>query len=121
MKNKTKILFKEESLPYNVMAIDNNYIIASRKLDLREDKELLKHRVDMNAYISIKEAYNNNRDNPVYSIIDLKNNVRSSDNLVFKMIDYFDKKECKKVLEKLNNNEIGLSERDKIELNMRWV
>lgn len=110
--------FKEDSLPYDIKAIDDNYVVTSRVLNIDEDNSLLENKVDMNVYLDIKEAFENLKDSPVYSIIDLKNNVRASDNLIFGTIDYFDEDSCLECLKKLNNGDIGLSKRTSIPLNI---
>jgi hypothetical protein len=84
-----KIHFTNEKLPYIVMAVSDRYAVVVRKLHRRQDASLLHDRVRMSAYLSFTEAYNCNKDTAVYSLIDFKENKRSSDNLVFGIFDYF--------------------------------
>lgn len=115
------IEFLDECLPYNIMAKDNRFIICSRHLDVNEDYNLLKHRVDMGSYFTVYEAYEDNKDSAIYTIVDRLNNIRSCDNMIFEIIDYFDIKDCKKALDMLNNNELGLSMRSKVELKIKEI
>lgn len=118
LKKFNTVYFKEDSLPYEIKAIDDNYVVVSRTLDFDEDYSILENKVEMSAYLNIDEAFNDLKDSPIYSIIDLKNSVRGSDNLVFGIIDYFDKDSCLECLKKLNNGGIGLSKRTTIPLNI---
>ena len=114
------IFFKKEKLPYKIMAMSERFVIVSRKLNRREDAELLHHKVRMSAYLSFTEAFNANKENPVYSIIDLQYNVRSSCNLIFDFTDYFDKEDCQKCIKMLESGEIELSKRNMKKLEINW-
>ena len=111
-----KVYFSDEKLPYNVMAVSKRYALVSRKLNRREDAELIHHMVKMSAYLSFTQAYNDNKDTPVYSVIDFTENKRSSNNLVFGIFDYFDEVDCKKAIGYLETGGMELSSRDKAEL-----
>ena len=118
LKLNQKVYFQKEKLPYNVMAISENFAVVSRKLHRREDAHLLHQLVFNNAYMTFTDAFNNLNDEPVYSLLDFKNNVRASDNYIFGMYDYFDTVSCQKALKELESGVAELSERTKIELNI---
>lgn len=117
--NNQIIYFLEDKLPYKIMAASESYAIAVRKLHRREDADLLHHQVKMSAYYSFTQAFNSNKFNPVYSIIDFNNNKRGSDNLVFGMINYFSSEDCEKCINMLESGEIQLSHRNSVELNIK--
>jgi hypothetical protein len=52
------------------MAKSKQYAVVSRKLNRREDAKLLHFQVEMNACRTFTEAFNENKDCPVYSLID---------------------------------------------------
>ena len=118
LKLNQKVYFEKEKLPYNVMAISENFAVVSRKLHRREDANLLHQLVFTNAYMTFTDAFNNLNDKPVYSLLDFKNNVRASDNYIFGMYDYSDTVSCQKALKELESGVAELSERTKIELNI---
>ena len=111
-----KVYFKNEKLPYIIKAISERYAVVSRKLNRREDADLLHHQVKMGAYCSFKEAYEHNKLNPVYSIIDFKEKIRAPDSLIFGFYDYWSEKSCSKVIEDLENKKLALSHRNRTEL-----
>jgi hypothetical protein len=106
-----KVSFPDEP-PYTVMAVSERYVIVSRKLNRRADADLLWYQVRMGAYFSFTSAYNALKDSPVYSVLDLKEGVRSSDDLVFGVYDYFDVVDCELSVHALEAGEIGLSGRN---------
>lgn len=114
-----KITFQEDKLPYTIMATSKRYAVASRNLNKREDAEILHQLVKMSAYASFTEAYEANKENPVYSIIDFKNKIRSTDDLIFGLYDYFNEHDCKCVIDSLERRTLKLSHRNKTELNIK--
>jgi hypothetical protein len=113
-----QVYFTNEKLPYNVMAVSKRYAVVSRKLNRIEDVEHLHHMVNMSAYSSFTEAYKDNIDSPVYSLIDFKTNKRSPDNLVFGIFDYFNEYDCKKAIKYLESGKMELSHRNIAELSV---
>jgi len=113
-----KVYFTNEKLPYIVMAVSDRYAVVSGKLNRRQDAELLHHEVEMGAYQSFTEAYKHNKDTPIYSLIDFKENKRSSDNLVFGIFDYFKEEGCKEAIQYLETGRMELSDRNIIELSV---
>lgn len=124
MKNKLQpgqqVFFHNEKLPFEIKAVSERYAVVSRKLNRREDASLLHHQVEMSAYSNFTEAFNANKDNPVYSILDFKTQYRGPDNLVLGGLDYFDVKDCKKAIKWLETSKIEISRRNKVELNIDW-
>ncbi|MCT7643881.1 hypothetical protein [Aliarcobacter butzleri] len=59
-------------------------------------------------------------DTQCYTIVDKKEKVRSSDNY-YNKFNYLDKKECEQALEELNNGELEISRRNKIELDIEKI
>lgn len=116
LKIRNKVYFEDELLPYKIMAVNDNYMIASRKLNARQDVNLIKYRVEMGAYMSFKEAYNDLKHSPVYTIVDLNECVRGSDNMIFGQYDYFSEFDCAKAIQALENGEMEISRRSKISL-----
>lgn len=115
-----QVYLDNEKLPYNVMAVSKRYAVVSRKLNKREDAEHLHHMVNMSAYSSFTEAYKDNINSPIYSLIDLKENKRSPDNLVFGIFDYFNENDCKKAIKYLETGKMELSHRNISELSVDW-
>ena len=112
LKKGQEVIFANDPLPFKVMAVSERYAVVSRKLHRRQDAGLLHHQVEMNAYCSFTEAFNAQKNNPVYSILDFKQGVRAPDNLIFGSYDYFDEKSCQKAIKALEKGEIELSRRN---------
>lgn len=114
------VFFEDELLPYRVMAISDRYAVVSRKLNKKQDKDLIEFEVERSAYHSKKAAYEAHKDSPVYAIVDFKENQRASDNLIFGITDYFDSADCEKCIKMLQDGEVGLSKRTGVELAIDW-
>lgn len=115
-----KVYFLDEKLPYEVKATSDRYAVVSRKLNRREDAGLLKYKVEMSAYFSFTEAFNDLKDSPVYSIIDFKEEIKAPDNLIFTSVDYFDPEDCQKAIKMLESGEMELSHRNRVDLKIDW-
>lgn len=111
-----KVYFTNEKLPYKVMAVSGRYAVVSRPLNRREDAELLHRQVKSGAYCTFKEAFEHNKQSPVYSLIDFEENIKAPDNLVFNAYDYSKEEQCRKVIEHLENGIVRLSNRDRCKL-----
>ena len=116
-----KVYFNNENLPYNVMAVSERYAVVSRKLDKKEDKELLEFEVKRGAFNTVENAFNSHKGNPVYSLLDFQENEKAPDNWVFGMIDYFEVEDCKNCIKMLESGEVELSRRNVVELSIDWV
>lgn len=113
-----KVYFENEKLPYTVMATSERYAIVVRKLSRRQDADLLWYRVEMESYLSFTEAYEDLKNCPVYSILDFESGMRSSDDYVFGVFDYFKERDCKKAIKYLESGKMDLSRRHEAILNI---
>lgn len=86
-----KIYFIEEKRPYTIMACNKRFLVCTKPYNP-------KHTVQ-------------------YTIVDLKENIRGTENLIFCM-GFETKEECKDCLERLSNGETEVSYRNRIELNI---
>ncbi|WP_130806492.1 hypothetical protein [Senegalia massiliensis] len=61
-------------------------------------------------------------DDTVYTIIDLKENIRGPHNIVFNSYDFTDVEDMNQMINDLNdsNNTIEISHRNRVELKVRW-
>lgn len=107
------IYFGLERLPYKVMALSDRYAICVRRFNRKDDAHLLHQCVSLGAYMSFTEAYNDNKNSPVYTIVDFEDGVRAPDDLIFPAIDYFDKKACEEAIQMLHSKKLSLSKRNK--------
>lgn len=113
-----KVYFTNEKLPYKVMAVSERYAVVSRPLNRREDANLLHYQVEMGAYRTFTEAFEHNKQSPVYSLIDFEENIKAPDDLVFGIYDYSKVTDCKKVIKELEKGELKLSHRNRFELSV---
>jgi len=111
-----KIIFKEDFLPFSVISQNERFKICTRPLNKRWDKDLLKLKVECDEFKNLKEAYNHLKQFPVYTVVDLKENIRGADNLTLESIDYSKKGDCDKLLNKLISWEVEISRRNRIKL-----
>lgn len=121
IKSEHKIYFKNENKHYNIKAFDNRFAICTRKFNKKEDYSILKHAVEMQAYMSKKEAYQNFKNEVVYTIVDFKKNVRSTDYWTFGKFDYKLQSDIEQCLVELSSGDTKLSERNKIELQIESI
>lgn len=87
-----KIYFYEEKRPYIVKAVSDRHIICTKPFNLKKTC--------------------------LYTIIDLLENKRAPNNLVFNIYDYMIKEDIEQCMDDLINGEIGLSIRRGIDLNI---
>jgi len=113
-----KIFFKEDKHIFKIMAQNERYKICVRKLNRRTDADLLWNEVGMWAFTSFTNAYNFLRKHPIYTIVDIEEQIRWSDNYVFWDINYFKKSDCIKLLNRLIKWECEISHRNRIILNI---
>lgn len=106
------VFFDGEKLPYKVMALNDKFIVCTRSLNRRQDADLLHHKVDMQAYMSFTAAYNDLKDEPIYTIIDIENHVRSSHNKIFNPYKLRFLNGAKNLLRDLTSGETELSRRN---------
>ena len=91
-----KIYFKEEKRPYRIKAMSDRYLICTKPFNLQ-------HTV-------------------IYTIVDLKENIRSTNNLVFNIYDYKDQNDIDQCLKDLEDPKhcCGLSRRNHIKLEIDY-
>ena len=90
-----KIYFKSEKRPYRIKACNNRYLICTKPFNLR-------HTV-------------------IYTIVDLYENVRGTNNLVFNPYDYAIQEDIEECLRDLENpkHPCEVSHRNRIKLDIR--
>lgn len=118
LSNGMQIYFLNEKAPYEVKAVNDNFAICTRDLHRWYDSELIKYRVEMNAYISFTEAYKDLRKEKIYTIIDLKRNIRGPHDLVFQIYNLKNQVSIKSLLKDLDNGIVEISSRNKINYNL---
>jgi hypothetical protein len=111
------VLFEEDSLPYTVIVRNKKYVICTRKLNKRRDSDLLWREVERRAYYTFMDAYESLKKSPIYTIVDLDNNIRGTENLIFCM-GFGTKKLCEEALKRLSNGESEIRSRNRIPLNI---
>lgn len=111
------VYFIGEKAPMEVKAVDENFAICTRDLHRWYDADLLRHKVEMQAYSTFTEAYNDLKNQKIYTIIDLKNNLRAPDNYGG-YCEYKNQKQIEEVLSLLNKGEIELSKRNQCDYNL---
>jgi len=110
-----KVWFEEDPLPFEVRACNERFVICTRKLNKRKDADLLWFEVERRASRTFTEAYNSAKDSVVYSIIDLQQKIRGTENLVFCMC-FKTIEQCNESLQRLSKGESEVSHRTRIEL-----
>jgi len=118
LKKGQEVYFIGEKLPMKVKELSEKFAICTRKLNKRQDAGLLHRQVETGAYISFTEAYNDQKEEMIYTIIDFKNNIRGAHNLVIGGCDFKDQKEMKDFLIDLENGEVEISYRNRCEYNL---
>ncbi len=122
MKNKAGIkkndiiTFREENLPYTVKSVKGRFAICTRNLDKKKDDSLLSYKVEMGGYLSKEYAFEDLKDEMIYTIIDFEEMKRSSNNLVFNIYDYNVQKDIDQCINDLLSGKCELSKRNQIEL-----
>lgn len=89
-----KVKFKEEAKPYDVMACDGGFVICTKPFNLKSTV--------------------------LYSIIDIRKNIRGTENLVFCM-GFESREQCHNALRRLQLGESEISERNNIPLEIEWI
>jgi len=87
-----KIKFKNEKQRYTVQACDDRYLICTKPF--------------------------NPRKTVLYTIVDLKERIRGRDDLIF-CFGYETKQDCERSLRWLNSNELEISYRHRIKLDLK--
>jgi len=91
----SKVYFSGEKRPYIVKAFDGRYAICTKPFNLQQTV--------------------------LYTIVDFKNVIRSSNNLVFNSYDYMVQGDIDRCLADLKSGKIELSQRNKVDLDIDKV
>lgn len=91
LKKGQKIWFIEEKKPYKIIVCDDRYAICTKPFNLKKTV--------------------------LYTIIDKKENIRGTENLIFCM-GFETYSDCCEALDRLNKKESEISHRNRIELNI---
>lgn len=119
LKQGQEVYFVGEKEPMIVNEINENFAICTRLLHRWYDAEIIKYKVENGAYLSFTEAYKDLRKSLVYTIIDFKNNVKGAHNsFSYGIKNKTLKKDAKEMMKALESNEIEISRRNSIELNI---
>jgi hypothetical protein len=110
-----EIKFEEDILPYTVRAATDRYLVCTRKLNRRKDADLLWFEVQRGDANSFTEAYNYSKSDPVYTIVDLKENIRGTENLVFGR-GFHTEVMCSEAIGRLESGESEISHKTRIAL-----
>lgn len=117
----SKILFSNDNIAFTVKAIDKRFAICTRRFDKKEDKSIVDYQVEMGAYFSKREAEKCLKDEIIYTIIDFKSNIRSTDSWIFGKFDYNAQSDIDQCLSELNSGETELSRRNQVPLSIKLV
>lgn len=112
------VYFIGEKLPMKVKAVNENYAICTRKLNKRQDADLLHRQVETGAYFSFMEAYKDQKEEMIYTIIDFKKNIRGAHNLIMGGCDFKDEKEMQDFLIELESGEVEISYINRCDYNL---
>lgn len=118
LKKGQKVFFIGEKLPMTVNEVNQKYAICTRSLHRREDAELIKYEAK-ESLKSFTQCFNELKNDIVYSILDLINNVKAPHN----SWGYGIEKETleddvKEIMKALMSGEIELSRRNSCDLNI---
>jgi len=120
MQRKDTVFFSEDKLPYKVIAANERYAVLTRKLNKRQDADLLHFEVTRGASRSFMEAYNSLKDDPVYTIVDNEQNIRGTENLIFGL-GFHTEEKCQQAIERLATGETEISHRNRIALSVTKI
>lgn len=113
-----KIYFSGDKLPFKVAGLKGAFVICTRKLNRIYDSDILRHKVSTGAYCSFAEAYEALKDDVIYTIIDIENKVRGTDDYVLCPFDYSNNDDINTILDLLNNGAAKLSTRNMVALDI---
>ena len=112
------VYFIGEKAPMEVKAVNENFAICVRDLHRWYDADLLKYKVEMMAYMTFTEAYNDLKNEKIYTIIDFKRNIKAPHNLIFGDYDFKKQKSIDQLLKDVTSGKTELSERNKCNYNL---
>jgi len=120
LKESNKVYFIGEKLPMELIARTVNYGVVVRSLDIDADFDLLAFEVERGCAIDCEQAFEENKDNPVYSLLDFIEEKRAPSNLIFPDYDFWSKKDCIKSVKDLEKGKHELSRRHGTDLIIDW-
>lgn len=120
LKEGQKIFFTGEEIPMDLIARTERFGVVVRSLDIKEDFNLLMFEVERGAAHDSKQAYEENKGEPIYSLLDFEKEKRAPSNMIFNPYDYWSKEDCCKCVKALDDGEHELSRRHGIDLNIDW-
>ena len=91
-----KVWFANKKKPYKVRACNDRFAICT-------------------------QPYNFKPHTVIYTIVDFERNVRGMDNYVFGIYDYYSDEDCEQALQELISNEMEVSYRNYVELDITKV
>lgn len=115
-----KIYFVGEGIPMELIAKNNRYGVVVRPLSIEEDYDLIYFQVERGAYSDTEEAYEALKSDPVYSLLDFKEEKKAPSNLIFNLYDFWSKEECIDSIVDLKKGNHELSRRHGVDLNIDW-
>lgn len=115
------ICFEGEKLPMKLKAIGGKFAICTRKLHRRHDADLLHFEVERGCYFTFTEAYDDLKNEIVYSCLDFESELRAPHNLIFNPYDFNDQDSIKELLKDLEKGRVELSKRYNTGLLIDWV
>ena len=114
------IYFLNDKKPMVLIAKNNRYAVVVRPLNIEDDYDLIYFQVERGCYWTTKEAYNDLKKHPVYSLLDFKEKKRGPSNLIFENYDYWSKQSCIDCIKDLKKGVYEISRRHGIDLNIDW-
>jgi hypothetical protein len=118
LKKGQKVYFIGEKAPMIVNEINENFAICTRDLHRWYDANIIKYEAKEN-FSSFTETYKKLKNSIVYTILDFKNNVKGTHNSWGYGIERKTlKKDCKEILKALESDEIEISRRNFVQLNI---
>jgi hypothetical protein len=109
-----KIFFENEKLPYTIKGYNRRFVIATRKMHRRHDSDVIHKHAKDRFPMSFTKAFEDIKDVPIYTIIDLEIGMRSSRNLVFNVYDFNSTQGIDELLRNLNDGATKLSEKNAV-------
>jgi len=117
MKNKTSSLQQNKAMPYDALLA--HVFERGQKVFIKNEKRPYRVRACDERFAICTKPYNPQR-TVLYFIIDKKNNVRGTENLIFGM-GFESDKDCEEALDRLQNGESEVSYRNRVPLDIARV
>ncbi|KAA5532670.1 KTSC domain-containing protein [Taibaiella lutea] len=121
LKYRDEVIFANETLPYQVMAISKRYAIVTRKIDKKEDEGLIRREVNNGDYDTFEEAFEANKNNTVYYLIDFVAETRAPNDRVFNPYNYDSLESINQCVTDLEAETVRLSERNSCKLEIKTI